>query len=139
MNFKNSEIGFAVPAGWEDRCITAFSAPQRPGQKLAPNVLVTRETAPPGEELEDYANRLLVDFARQLDNFKLQRRRLRELGGAPAVEITFQWGPEFNIWQRQIIVAHNKQMFTLVSTSLTTDMGAAEQHFETIASTFRFS
>lgn len=139
MRYKDADIGFEVPQDWENRSITIFAVPKTPEQKLAPNVVVTREVSTSEESLEDYANQQLIDAAQRLESFKLRKRSVTVVGGLPGIEVSFSWGPGGAVRQRQVFVQHKKKMVSIVFTVLEAEYSAFERHFEKVLSTVHFS
>jgi hypothetical protein len=140
MNYEDKDIAITVPDHWEDRSIVAFSAPTDPKKPIVPNVVITREKPQPGETLDEYANRQLVQNARTVNQFKLLSHGRTTLGGAPAIEIGFTWRHEVlgvSLRQRQLIVQRGPRMLSLVLTATDEDQGALEAEFETILATVR--
>jgi hypothetical protein len=138
--YQNADLNFEVPSDWQDRTIVAFAAPAKPGRALAPNLVLTRDPAGDKESVASYADRQLVEFAKRLDDFDLQERRERTLGGLPAVEFEFTWNNTLGVLQqRQVCVLLGKRTvlnFTL--SALQEDFPALEPAFNTILASVRF-
>ncbi|WP_437647137.1 DcrB-related protein [Sorangium sp. So ce362] len=106
---ENTDVSFDVPRDWEDRSVVAFSAPAKPGQGMAANLVMTRDTLAAGEDIRRYGDRQLVEIARRLDGFQLHARQEITLGGQPALELRFVWrGQSGPLEQRIVFVAGRK-------------------------------
>ncbi|HZF53167.1 MAG TPA: DcrB-related protein, partial [Polyangiaceae bacterium] len=89
--YDSRDLAFDVPRHWEDKTLVAFSAPARPGQATAPNLVMTRDMLGPSDTLDGYADRQLSELSKRLQEFELVGRRERTLGGQPAEELHFEW------------------------------------------------
>src|SRR5262245_41877393 len=99
------DISFDVPRHWDDKTIVAYGAPPAPGQAVAANLVMTRDTLRDGESLGRYADRQLAELAKRLDGFALGRRDELTVGGAPAVSIRFaSRGASGPLEQRLVVV-----------------------------------
>src|SRR5262249_29401471 len=136
----NADLNFDVPADWQDRTIVAFAGPAKPGRALAPNLVLTRDPAGDKESVASYADRQLVEFAKRLEDFDLQDRRERTLGGLPAVEFEFTWyNPLGVLRQRQVCVLLGKRtVFNFTLSALEEDFPGLEPAFNTILTSVRF-
>jgi hypothetical protein len=142
MQYEDKDISFAMPDTWEDRRIIAFSAPKPSIKAVVPNLVLSREKPNPGESLEEYANRQLVQHARTVTGFKLVKHQRTTLGGVPAVEISFTWemeAIEATLRQRQLIVARGAQMLSLMLTAPNVDDPSTEQELDAILATVRLT
>jgi hypothetical protein len=109
--YEHSDVSFDVPRDWEDRSIVAFAAPSKPGQTTAANVVMTRDSLAPHEDIRGYGDRQLVELAKRLENFHLHQRQEITLGGLPAVELRFAWkGQNGPLEQRLVFVAGRKPL-----------------------------
>jgi hypothetical protein len=140
MKYEDKDIALEVPGHWDDRSVIAFSAPSDEEKQLVPNVVITREKANAGEDLDAYANRQLVQNAKTVNKFKLLSHSRITLGGAPAVEIDFAWQHEvlgLSLRQRHLIVQRGPFMLSIVLTATEEDYAAFEKGFEAILATVR--
>jgi hypothetical protein len=112
----------------------------KPGQKIAPNLVLTRDPVGHRESASAYANRQLVEFAKRLDGFELQGRHERHLGGLPAVELTFTWhGTQGVLQQKQIcVVVRGQTVLNFTLTTLKADYPQVEPTFNTILASLKF-
>ena len=120
--------------------MVAFSAPLRPGQATAPNLVMTRDALGPSETLLGYADRQIAELAKRLQEFELVARRERTLGGQPAQELHFEWlGSAGPLEQRLVIAAgRRRQLYCFTATAAKADAEQLEPLFERILSTVRF-
>jgi hypothetical protein len=138
--YQSADLKFDVPADWQDRTITAFAAPPKPGRKVVPNLVLTREAGDGRESVTAYADRQLVEFAKRLDDFELEQRRERPLGGLPAVELTFTWhNPLGVLRQRQLcVLLRGHTVLNLTLSALAEDFAAVEPAFDAILASLHF-
>ncbi|MBI4701653.1 MAG: DcrB-related protein, partial [Deltaproteobacteria bacterium] len=87
--YRDHQMSFDVPRDWEDRSLVAFSAPLGPGQKAAPNLVLTRDRLPEDLDLDGYADRQLDALEERLDELEILERERIEVGGQPAVRARF--------------------------------------------------
>jgi hypothetical protein len=140
MRYEDKDIAIEVPDHWDDRSVIAFAAPMDDKTPIMPNVVITRENPKPGEDLDTYANRQLVQNARTLNKFKLLTHAKITLGGAPAVEIGFASYHEalgLHLVQRHLIVQRGPRMLSIVLSATEDDFAAFEKGFEAILATVR--
>jgi len=109
--FENKDVTFDVPRDWEDRSVTAFAVPAKPGQQTAANLVMTRDTLAPGEDIRRYGDRQLVELAKRLEGFVFHGRHEITLDGQPALELRFGWGGQSGpLEQRLVFVAGSKPL-----------------------------
>jgi hypothetical protein len=137
---EQRDLSFDVPRHWEDRTIVAFAAPAEPGQAVAANLVMTRDTLRERETLGGYADRQLAELAKRLDGFELLRRDETTLGGAPAVALRFaaraSSGP---LEQRLVVVeARRRGVFCFTATTARADAEQNGPLFDRILGTIRF-
>jgi hypothetical protein len=140
MRYEDKDIALDVPDHWDDRSVIAFSAPPDEKKQLVPNVVITREKPNAGEDLDAYANRQLVQNAKTVNKFKLLSHSKIALGGAPAVEIYFEWQHEvlgLSLRQRHLIVQRGPRMVSIVLTATDEDYAGFEKGFEALLATVR--
>src|SRR4051794_25733970 len=107
--YEHPDVAFDVPREWEDRSVAAFSAPSKPGQGMAANLVMTRDALAANDTLRTYADRQLVELAKRLDGFDLRERREFVLAGLAAIELQFSWqGQSGAIEQRMLFAANRK-------------------------------
>ncbi len=137
---NSRDICMDVPDDWQDRTIVAFSAPLKPKQTVAPNIVVTRDSIGVTEPASSYADKQLVELARRLEAFNLSSKRDTLLGGLAAVELVFTWrGGTGILKQKQIFVAPgNGLVVTLVATALVSDFSGMEPVFTAILDSISF-
>jgi len=84
-HYEDESIQFDVPRDWLDRTIVAYSAPLRPGQDTAANLVLTRQELEPDDTLQSYAERHVDQVAERMDAFEIVDFDEREIGGRPAI------------------------------------------------------
>ena len=138
--YDSRDLAFDVPRHWEDKTLVAFSAPARPGQATAPNLVMTRDRLGPSDTLDGYADRQLSELSKRLQEFELVGRRERTLGGQPAEELHFEWlGQSGPLEQRMVIaLGRRRQVYCFTATAAKADAEQLEPLFERILSTVRF-
>jgi hypothetical protein len=137
--YEHPDLSFHVADGWHDRTITAFSAPEKPGQKIAPNVVVTRDPVTEGEPLTAYADRQVIELAKRLDHFHLLRRQERLHNGSPVVDFAFTWKASAGTFQQRQVCAlvRGKTLVTVTCTALKDDYAQAEPGFNALLDSLR--
>jgi hypothetical protein len=140
MRYQASDVLFDVPDSWLDRTVTAFSAPLKPNQRIAPNIVLTRDLAGDREDAAKYADRQLVELARNLAGFDLEERRQVQVGGLPGVELLFTWsGQNGTIRQKQtFVLTKGRKLLTFVATAAKDDFAAMEPQFAAILASTKF-
>lgn len=138
--YDSRDVTFDVPRHWDDKTLVAFSAPARPGQATAPNLVMTRDTLGPGDTLVDYAERQLSEMAKRLQEFELVSRSERSLGGQPALEMHFEWLGQAGPLEQRLVIAlgRRRQLYCFTVTSAKADGEQQGPLFERILSTVRF-
>jgi hypothetical protein len=131
MRYMGSDILLDIPDTWQDRTITAFSAPAKEEQTVTPNIVLTRDTVPTGEDAAKYADRQLVELARNLAGFRLQERRQVQVSGLPGIELSFTWsGTSGTVRQNQtFVMTQGRRLLTFVITAAERDFPEMEPHF----------
>jgi hypothetical protein len=134
------DIAFDVPENWEDRTVTAYSAPPQHDHPVTPNIVVTRDFVTDRQPVGSYADRQMVDLAKRLNGFNLLSRAESQLGGEPTVVLDFVWNGQFGpVRQKQIFVLRDKTVLTLVLTALASEFAAQEPTFNAILTSVAFS
>ena len=138
--FQQNDLRFEVPDDWHDRTVVAYAAPLKPGKKVAPNLVVTRDTLDAEEPVGSYADRQLVELARRLDGFALLGRRDVTLGDVPAVEMTFTWdGASGTLQQKQaFVVLRRRTVVSITATALKKEFPDWEPKFQAILASVKF-
>lgn len=113
------DLRFSYPDDWNERTIVAVSAPANDAWKVTPNFVVTRDLGLPGESLEAYTDRQLIELAKRLEEFTLFDRKPVTLGGQSGVELRVTWkGGDQIVAQKQVIImGPNQQVTSFVSTA----------------------
>jgi hypothetical protein len=138
--YDSRDLAFDVPRHWEDKTLVAFSAPARPGQATAPNLVMTRDMLGPSDTLDGYADRQLTELSKRLQEFELVGRRERTLGGQPAQELHFEWLGQSGPLEQRLVIAlgRRRQVYCFTATAAKADAEQLEPLFERILSTARF-
>lgn len=120
--------------------MVAFSAPPRPDQATAPNLVMTRDKLGPSDTLGGYADRQLSELAKRLQDFELLTRTERTMGGQPAMELHFEWlGQAGPLEQRLVILLGKRRLlYCFTATTAKADAEQLSPLFERILSTVRF-
>ncbi|MFT3764693.1 MAG: DcrB-related protein [Minicystis sp.] len=137
---EQRDISFDVPRHWDDKTIVAYAAPPQPGQTIAANLVMTRDTLRDGETLAQYADRQLAEMARRLDAFELGGREDTSLGGAPAVSIRFTSRAAAGPLAQRLVVIEGRRRGVYCFTATTAQADAAQNDplFDRILRTIRF-
>jgi hypothetical protein len=140
-NAHTSDFRFEVPAGWVDRTMIAWSAPPKPGERVAPNVLVAYDALQHGEDLAGYVNRQLKQLMEKARKFQLDLRQDTALAGRPAIEVLFQWDSTTGVLkQRQIYtLLSDGRAATFVHTAAAANFEKAEPHFAEMMKSFTWN
>jgi hypothetical protein len=139
-HYQHFDVSFNVPDDWNDRTVTAFAAPLLPGQKVAPNIVLTRDILADNEAVSAYADRQLVELAKRMDRFTLRHRREVRLGGLPSVELSFTWHSGNGTLQQKVmfVVVRQHIVLTFAATMLESDSAKAESLFDEIFASIKF-
>jgi hypothetical protein len=126
--FETSNVAFDVPRDWEDRSVTAFMAPMKPGQQgKVTNLVMTRDKLAPGEDLQRYVDRQFGEIKKHLDDFRLHQRVERPVGGLPGVELRFAWsGHGGPLEQRLLFVLGREQAVITFTATMPRGEGARQ-------------
>jgi len=138
---RTRDFHFDLPDNWIDRTMIAFSAPQAPGQTVAPNILIAYDTPRNGESLGGFANRQLQELMSKAKQFQLEFRHDSIVRGRPAVEMAFEWeaGPT-RLKQRQIhSFLPDGRAITLVFTAAAAEFAQAEPYFAAMQDSFEWN
>jgi hypothetical protein len=139
-NYHGHDVSFYVPDGWQDRTITAFSAPLKPKQTVTPNIVLTRDSVSEKEPSSTYADKQLVELAKRLEQIDLLSRRDVIIGGFKAVELLFTWhSSNGTLKQQQVFVSTGKgAVLNFVTTALASDFDEVEPAFQAVLKSIRF-
>lgn len=122
--FEHADVSFDVPRDWEDRSVVAFAAPVKAGQPAASNLVMTRDTLAPGEDIVRYGDRQLVELAKRLEGFQLQSRQEISVGGQKALELRFDWRGQLGPLEQRLVVVSGRKP-TVLSFTATMAKGEA--------------
>ncbi len=138
--YEQRDISFDVPRHWEDKTLVAFAAPAQPGQTIAPNLVMTRDTLGERDTLASYADRQLAELSKRLDGFELIRRDATTMGGAQAIALRFSAkGSSGALEQRLVIVEGRRRgVYCFTATTAKADAEQNEPLFDRILGTIRF-
>jgi hypothetical protein len=136
----HADLELVVPDDWNDRSITAYAGPVGPGERVAPNIVVTRDVLGQNETLPAYTDRQLVQIAQKLAGFKLISRDEVVLSGFPAMEMRFSWvSDNGELEQHQLFVATSKRtIMSFVATASKRDFQRVKPLFASIYASVRF-
>lgn len=138
--YESRDVTFDVPRHWDDRSLVAFAEPPAKDRPVAPNLVLTRDTLPAGEDLAAYGDRQLAELAKRLDAFELDRREDTTLGGRPATVLHFRSKSASGALVQRLAIAEGPRRGVACLT-LTASLADAEQMnplFDRILSTVRF-
>jgi hypothetical protein len=138
IEFKN--LRFSFPDDWHECTIVAVSAPANSAWKVTPNFVVTRDLGLPGESLEAYTDRQIIELAKRLEEFKLFDRKPLTVGGQTGVELRVTWrgGDQIVAQQQAIVMWPNQQIVSFVSTAASADFRKLSGVFAGILATVGF-
>jgi hypothetical protein len=138
--FEMKDLRFSFPDEWHERTIVAVSASADPAWKVTPNFVVTRDLALPGESLEAYTDRQLIELAKRLEGFKLFDRKPITVGGQAGAELRVTWkGGDQTVAQQQIIILWpDQRVVSFVATAADTDFRKLSGVFSGILATVAF-
>jgi hypothetical protein len=137
---EHPDYNFEVPKDWADKTVVAYTAPARAGQKMTPNLILTRTPAEGDETVAQYADKQLVELAKKLEHFHLIERKEQTLGGLPAVALTFTWHtPGGPLHQRTTFVkVRGWLMLAFTFTAMKGEFSAHEPALNAIMSSLQF-
>ena len=136
--FRNEQVAFEAPEGWEDKTIVAFAAPVSPG-KFSPNIVMTKDVLKPGETLRSYADRQIMELARRLEGFDLVESGDRVVGGLTALEYRFTWTSEHaELHQHTVMLAPRERVMTFTGTATHEDDANLDAAMDQLLSTISF-
>jgi hypothetical protein len=131
---ESIDLSLDAPPGWEDRSVIVLMGQQKDGQAVTPNVAITRDVPKTNESLGQYADRQLVDMAKQLDGFKLIARRQSTIGGAASIEFIITWnGATAPLQQKVALVLSGRlRAYNIAATSSKDEYSRLEATFDSI-------
>ena len=133
------DVSFAVPEGWVDNSVVAYSAPRRTREANPPSVIVTRDRLAPRETLGAYSARQRKELARDLPGFRMVSEQSCELGGIAAVERRYSWNGRGGLLdQRQAMVARGGEVLTFTATVVRAESARLQPVFDRIFASVRF-
>ena len=108
--------------------------PQKEGQAVRPNVAITRDVPKPNESLSQYADRQLVEMAKQLDGFNLIARRQSTIGGAAGMEFVIAWNGGTSVIQQKVVLVLSGRLkaYSIAATSSKDEYNLLEATFDSI-------
>lgn len=132
-----------VPSDWVDRSMITWVAPHSASRKVAPNILISRDTLKPDENLDSFVNRQLSELMTKVKDFDLIARQATEFGGQPAVQLDFRMNPQgVVLQQRQLFFlspTKPRLVQTIVATAARSDFASQEKTFEGILKSANWS
>lgn len=137
--FEQRDVSFDVPRHWDDKTLVAFAAPAQPGQALAPNLVMTRDSLKDGETLGSYADRQLTELAKRAEEFELVKKEDAPVSGSPAITLRFRsGGGKARLEQRLVLVEGKRRgVFCFTATMAKADVEQAGPLFDRILSSIR--
>lgn len=137
---RTAEFSFAVPDGWKDRRVLAWSAQPRPGQAVVPNVLATYDRLPSGKTLDAFVDGQADDLKRHAKRFSMLGRREVLLGGRRALELVFRWDAGSGLMRQRQVYCHldDGRVVTVGHTALDGEFDASEPVFQDMLAGFRW-
>lgn len=117
-----------IPEEWRDHTINAFSLPA-PNGKSDVSFAVSRDTETRSPDVNDYADRQLVEAAKKLARYHFISRYPTQVGGYPAMEVNYTWVPpsRIDLYQRQAFVHYGSSFLVF---TLSARVGDFERHLD---------
>jgi hypothetical protein len=140
-NIVTKDFTISVPDEWVDKSMQIWSEPVVPGRLVAANVVVVRETLPPGQPLKAFANKQLKDLVNTGQDLEIETKQPIEWHGQPGIEIVFTWvnGGQ-HLKQRQLYIQHGEnEIVSLVFTAAEDEFNDKEVIFNAISDTFTWN
>jgi hypothetical protein len=142
--YEQNGISFDPPPDWIDRTIVAYAAPAPPGAKNAPNLVMTEEPLRAKDTLRTHADRQLMEFAQQLEDFRILETRETLLGGVPAIAMRFTWNSQFGAMEQTLTIAERtvaagRVVVSFTSTALAEDAVSSRPVFAELLRTVRIA
>jgi hypothetical protein len=133
--YQGREVTFAIPQGWNDRSVIAFSPEMKPN-KSAPSFTVSRELLKEGQTLRTFAGRQMTELAKALDHFNLRETRDLTVSGNTAIQYEFTWvSPTGPLFQQLTFTQLGNAILLFTGTSPQNDANQVRKVFdETMAS-----
>jgi hypothetical protein len=100
--YHTNAASFDLPAQLKDKSMHMFTLKDDGPSDFS--MVMSHADAEPGEEVDDFANRLLKELDKALPKFQLRGMSQRTLDGSPAVELAYSWRNDgIFMHQRQVI------------------------------------
>ena len=137
----DSLVSFDVPRDWQDKTIIAYTAPPAEGQKTAANLVMTRDRLGDDEDLYAYAERHVDELAKQLRGFAMLGSRDEEVGGHPALSVSFNSEALDGALTQKLtmVLLTDRVVASFTLTSPERDLSQLAPLFERIMSTVSFA
>jgi hypothetical protein len=134
------DLTLEVPDGWQDRSITVFAVPPKPGQKVTANVVLTRDTLEGDGPIRAYADQQLVALAKGVESFTLHDRKECTVGGQPAAEVLFSWKSGTEVLQQRVVFVRvgGRTLVTFTATAHKNQFADVEPAFRAILASVLF-
>lgn len=101
-DYHTNAASFALPARLKDKSMHMFTLEDDGPSEFS--MVMSHADADAGEEVDDFANRLLKELDKALPKFQLRGMSKRALDGSPAVELAYSWRNDgIFMHQRQVI------------------------------------
>ena len=141
---EETGLTFEAPDDWVDRTMITYTAQQRPGEAMAPTLVVTRDDLRATDSVQTYADRHLLQLC-ELPGFALVDSGKRTIGeGYPAVFLRFHWRPQAaRVDQCAILVeatgATGREVRLFTTSTLADNSAKDGPRFEAILKTVRLT
>lgn len=100
--YHTNAASFKLPAKLKDKSMHMFTLKDDGPSDFS--MVMSHADTEPGEQVDDFANRLLQELGKALPKFQLKGMNQRTLDNSPAVELTYSWRNDgIFMHQRQVI------------------------------------
>jgi hypothetical protein len=128
--YEGKEVTFAVPDGWSDRSVVAFSPAQK-SNTAGPSIVLTREALKKGDTLRTFAGRQMTELAKGLEHFTMRETRDMTVGGTTAHQYEFTWvGPNGPFFQQMTFAQCGQTVLLFTGTAPQSDAERLRKVFD---------
>lgn len=103
--YRTNAVTFDLPPQLKDKSMHMFTLQDEGPSDFS--MVMSHADTEPGEQVDDFANRLLQELGRALPKFQLKGMSQRTLDGSAAVELAYSW-------RNDGIFMHQRQVITLM-------------------------